>query len=123
MPTYTYVCRKCGHRVEAVQSMSDPPLTTCGVCGGELRKVFTPPAIAFKGSGFYATDSRSKKKEPAASGAGKDSKTESKTDSKQGSKQDSKSDSRKESTASKESGSSTPKKDLGGSGSSTEKSA
>ncbi|GIU98088.1 MAG: hypothetical protein KatS3mg013_1891 [Actinomycetota bacterium] len=36
--------------------MSDPPLTTCPDCGGELRKVFAPPAITFKGSGFYATD-------------------------------------------------------------------
>ena len=66
MPTYEYVCRSCGRMFEIVQSMSDPPLTICDVCGGELRKVFTAPAISFKGSGFYATDSRSKGKEPAA---------------------------------------------------------
>jgi putative FmdB family regulatory protein len=45
---------------EIVQSMSDAPLTICDVCGGELRKVFAAPAISFKGSGFYATDSRKK---------------------------------------------------------------
>jgi putative FmdB family regulatory protein len=56
MPTYEYVCRSCGHLFEVVQSMRDDPLTECPQCGGVLRKVFAPPAISFKGSGFYATD-------------------------------------------------------------------
>lgn len=63
MPTYEYVCRNCGHLFEIVQSMTDDPPTECPECGGELRKVFAPPAISFKGSGFYTTD-HSKKKEP-----------------------------------------------------------
>ena len=58
MPTYEYICKSCGHLFEIVQSMRDDPLTECPLCGGELRKVFTAPAIAFKGSGFYATDQR-----------------------------------------------------------------
>ena len=58
MPTYEYVCRSCGTHVEVFQHFSDPPLTECGVCGGQLRKVFHPAGILFKGSGFYATDSR-----------------------------------------------------------------
>ena len=56
MPTYQYRCRDCDHAFEAVQSMRDDPLTVCPSCGGSLRKVYAPPAIAFKGSGFYATD-------------------------------------------------------------------
>jgi putative FmdB family regulatory protein len=64
MPTYEYACTECGQHVEVVQSMSDAPLTTCAVCGGRLRKVFTPIGVVFKGSGFYRTDSRGK---PAAS--------------------------------------------------------
>jgi putative FmdB family regulatory protein len=56
MPTYEYVCKACGHGFETWQSMTDDPLTICPECGGELRKVFAPPAITFKGSGFYATD-------------------------------------------------------------------
>jgi putative FmdB family regulatory protein len=56
MPTYEYACKACGHRFEVVQSMRDDALTECPECGGELRKIFAPPAIAFKGSGFYATD-------------------------------------------------------------------
>ena len=60
MPTYEYACTECGDRTEVVQSISDAPLTTCTVCGGRLRKVFSPVGIVFKGSGFYRTDSRGK---------------------------------------------------------------
>jgi putative FmdB family regulatory protein len=67
MPTYEYVCKSCGHRFEVVRSMRDEPLTVCPECGGELRKVFAPPAIAFKGSGFYATDHGKKSKRPSSS--------------------------------------------------------
>jgi putative FmdB family regulatory protein len=59
MPTYEYVCVSCGTHVEVYQKFSDEPLSECGVCGGRLRKVFHPAGILFKGSGFYATDSRS----------------------------------------------------------------
>ena len=62
MPTYEYRCRNCGHTFDVVQAMSDETLTICPVCGGELRKVFAPPAISFKGSGFYATDHGKKSK-------------------------------------------------------------
>ena len=58
MPTYEYRCRSCGEPLEVVQSFSDDPLTECPVCGGQLRKVFQAVGIAFKGSGFYKTDSR-----------------------------------------------------------------
>ena len=59
MPTYEYECTSCGQHIEVFQRISEDPLTTCGVCGGTLRKVFHPAGIVFKGSGFYATDSRS----------------------------------------------------------------
>jgi putative FmdB family regulatory protein len=88
MPTYEYVCTKCGERLEAVQSFSDAPLTDCPACGKKkaLRKVFSAVGVVFKGSGFYKTDSRSNGKasstttssEPAAS---KSSASESKSDS------------------------------------------
>lgn len=48
--------------------MHDAPLTVCPDCGGELRKVFTPPTITFKGSGFYATDHKKR----SGSGGAKD---------------------------------------------------
>ncbi|HKY16673.1 MAG TPA: FmdB family zinc ribbon protein [Microthrixaceae bacterium] len=59
MPTYDYRCRGCDHEFEIQQSFSDDPLTNCPECDGELRKVFSPVGISFKGSGFYKTDSRS----------------------------------------------------------------
>jgi putative FmdB family regulatory protein len=59
MPTYEYACTQCGQHVEVFQRLSEAPLETCGACGGPLRKVFHPAGIVFKGSGFYATDSRS----------------------------------------------------------------
>ena len=62
MPTYDYRCKACGQELEVFQSFSDEPLTTCEACGGELRKLFGAPGIAFKGSGFYKTDSRGSSK-------------------------------------------------------------
>jgi putative FmdB family regulatory protein len=73
MPTYEYTCTNCGHTFDVVQSMSDEPLTECPVCAGRLRKVFAPPAIAFRGSGFYATDHGKKASKPDESGDGKPS--------------------------------------------------
>ncbi|MBK7819826.1 MAG: zinc ribbon domain-containing protein [Tessaracoccus sp.] len=71
MPTYQYQCKSCGGDLEVVQKFSDPSLTVCPECSGELRKVFNAVGVVFKGSGFYKTDSRSsgsagsKKKESA----------------------------------------------------------
>src|SRR6202035_1809641 len=73
--TYEYACKECGEHHEAHQSFSDPALTECPKCGGPLRKVFGNIGIAFKGSGFYKTDSRSsagkgKKAEAGAASSG-----------------------------------------------------
>jgi putative FmdB family regulatory protein len=72
MPTYEYACTSCGQHVEAVQSFSDDPLTTCPSCGGTLRKVFAPVGIVLKGSGFYKTDSRSSTNAGRSDGGGGD---------------------------------------------------
>ncbi|HWA28192.1 MAG TPA: FmdB family zinc ribbon protein [Lacunisphaera sp.] len=68
MPTYEYVCTKCGHEMEAFQSMKDAPLTKCPACrkAGLKRKVGGGAGLIFKGSGFYITDY---KKKPEKSGA------------------------------------------------------
>jgi putative FmdB family regulatory protein len=58
MPTYEYLCKSCGERLEVQQSFTDDPLTECPRCEGPLRKVFGNVGITFKGSGFYKTDSR-----------------------------------------------------------------
>ena len=56
MPIYEYQCLQCGRRMETMQKMADPPLTTCEVCGGALKKLVSSPAVQFKGSGWYVTD-------------------------------------------------------------------
>jgi putative FmdB family regulatory protein len=91
LPTYEYACTACGHRLDAVQSFTDDPLSICPECDGALRKVYGAVGIAFKGSGFYKTDSRvsssasngeAKKADGAtpASGDGKSDSTTTKAD-------------------------------------------
>lgn len=83
MPTYEYKCLKCGKHFDVMQSFSDAPVSKCIECNGKVRKVFSPPAIIFKGKGFHCTDYKS------SSGGGRPScardtgeaKTESKCDS------------------------------------------
>jgi putative FmdB family regulatory protein len=58
MPIYDYRCDHCGHVFSAVQSFNDDPLGTCSNCGKRPRRMLSKPAIVFKGSGWYKTDSR-----------------------------------------------------------------
>lgn len=75
MPTYQYRCRECGDELEAFQKFTDPALTECPSCTGELRKVFSAVGVVFKGSGFYATDSRKSEKSSTQSNASSESKS------------------------------------------------
>ena len=86
MPIYDYRCDECGHRFSAVQSFSEGPIEKCPNCGKRPRRLITTPAIVFKGSGWYKTDSRGK----APSEAGEPAKTETKTDAKTETKSDTK---------------------------------
>ncbi|HEV2211485.1 MAG TPA: FmdB family zinc ribbon protein [Verrucomicrobiae bacterium] len=75
MPTYEYICEKCGHQFEQFQSISAKPLTICAEkqCAqkhwgrGKVKRVISGGAgLLFKGSGFYITDYRSDKYKEAA---------------------------------------------------------
>lgn len=77
MPTYEYECTSCGQHVEVFQRITEDALTTCGACGGPLRKVFHPSGIVFKGSGFYATDNRSQPKTSTTSSSSSSSDSDS----------------------------------------------
>lgn len=79
MPTYQYRCTECGEDLEVVQSFHDDALTVCPNCQGKLRKVFSPIGIAFKGSGFYKTDSRSSGTVPAAKSTSDSAKSDGNT--------------------------------------------
>jgi putative FmdB family regulatory protein len=56
MPLYEYQCETCQHRFEKIQKFSDPPPDACPKCAGPVRKLFSSPAIQFKGTGWYITD-------------------------------------------------------------------
>lgn len=80
MPTYQYRCVDCGSELETVQKFSDPSLTDCPECDGTLRKVYSAVGVVFKGSGFYATDNRTKGKTAAATSASSGSSEKSGSD-------------------------------------------
>jgi len=81
MPLYEYECTECGHRTELLQRHGDPPLEKCPECGSTVRKLFSAPAVQFKGTGWYVTDYADKGKRAGAtksSGSGdKESKSSS----------------------------------------------
>ena len=59
MPIYAYKCASCGFAQDALQKISDPPLTVCPQCGASaLVKQVTAAGFQLKGSGWYVTDFR-----------------------------------------------------------------
>jgi len=92
VPLYEYECTKCHKRTEKIEKTSGPHLKKCPHCGGKVERLLAPPAIQFKGSGWYVTDYAGKKppagesaptekspakdnaKEPTKEPAGKESK-------------------------------------------------
>jgi putative FmdB family regulatory protein len=83
MPTYVYACDACGKQFEKFQSFKEEPLTTC-LCGqsGQVRRVFQPVGVVFKGSGWYITDSRKGDSSASSPETKSDAKAETKTESK-----------------------------------------
>lgn len=69
MPIYEYICEACNETCEALQKMSDAPLTDCPVCGKPaLKKKLSAPSFRLSGTGWYETDFKSgSKKNVAAS--------------------------------------------------------
>src|SRR5215472_8510194 len=99
MPLSEYACHRCGKTFEVMQKFADQPLTVHEDCGGEVERLISPPALQFKGTGWYVTDYARKSGSSGTNGSnGKSeskgeasktdssktetSKTESKTDSK-----------------------------------------
>jgi putative FmdB family regulatory protein len=59
MPIYAYKCSVCGFAKDALQKMSDAPLTVCPACGASaFQKQVTAAGFQLKGSGWYVTDFR-----------------------------------------------------------------
>ena len=104
MPTYEYKCNNCEEIFEYFHKITDPPVTECPVCGGELTRLISGGiGVIFKGSGFYVTDSKGAKNSSFAS---KDKETVSSKDG-----GESKGKESKEPTASADNGKTVAKKD------------
>ncbi len=57
MPIYEYQCNACGHRLEAMQKISETPLSECPECGQpSLAKLVSASGFRLKGGGWYETD-------------------------------------------------------------------
>ena len=95
MPIYAYKCAECGHQMDVIRKVSDPPLTDCPNCGkSALVKQVTAAGFQLKGAGWYVTDFRDQganKKKDAAKADEKPT-TEQSVDSKAETKADTKAD-------------------------------
>ena len=95
MPIYEYRCEVCGHQEEFLQKVSEPPLTQCPVCHkNSFSKLLSAAGFQLKGSGWYATDFKSKSAKPAEKKADDKAgaKTETKTETKPEAKPETKSE-------------------------------
>jgi putative FmdB family regulatory protein len=69
MPIYEYRCEACGHYLETLQKISEPPLTDCHKCGKPaLKKLVSAAAFRLKGGGWYETDFKTGKKKNVEQG-------------------------------------------------------
>ena len=92
MPIYEYQCNNCDHTFDLLQKMSDPPSSICPECEKDaLVKLISAPNFQLKGTGWYATDFKTKAKTPDktsdnasgnASGNASDKSSEKKTQTK-----------------------------------------
>jgi len=107
MPIYEYRCGACGQEHEALQKVSEPPLTKCPACGKKkYEKQLTAAGFQLKGSGWYATDFKGGKTE-AKTEAKAETKAETKTESKTETKSETKSETKTESKPEKKTPAST----------------
>lgn len=86
MPIYEYQCRACAHVFDALQKLSDEPLTECPACHEpQLRKLVSAPNFRLKGGGWYETDFKDKNKrniagDSASESSGEDNAKSDKSD-------------------------------------------
>lgn len=108
MPIYEYRCRACNHRFDLKQGFDAEPMATCPVCSSEAPRMFSMPAVIYKGTGFYTTDYKQKESgyrngDSSGSGSSKKSGKSEKTEEtkSESTKSESKEDSKVASTSSK----------------------
>jgi putative FmdB family regulatory protein len=102
VPIYEFICQSCGNEFEHIQSFSDSSVPACVKCHStNVVRRMGRPAIHFKGSGWYITDSKksndNKSGTKSANGDSGESKSESTVESKAESKSESATESKTES--------------------------
>jgi putative FmdB family regulatory protein len=77
MPIYEYVCKACGHETEALQKMSDAPLSICPSCSqAALARKISAAGFRLKGGGWYETDFKKDGKRNVAGDSGEPAKSD-----------------------------------------------
>ena len=100
MPIYEYACTNCDHRLDALQKMSDEPLTDCPECGEPaLKRLLSAPRFRLKGKGWYETDFKKDNQRNLSTGDDSSGKSDNKSDSKKTSSDKGKKDSKKATTS------------------------
>ena len=84
MPIYEYLCSDCGHKLDALQKLSDEPLVHCPHCAApSLKRQMSAPSFRLKGGGWYETDFKNDKRRNIAESESKgDGKAEGKAEGK-----------------------------------------
>lgn len=83
MPIYEYECTSCGHTLEKLQKVSDPPLSECPQCHqATLQKLISAAGFRLKGGGWYETDFKTGKKKNLTGQSDTAKPTQDKTDKK-----------------------------------------
>lgn len=104
MPIYEYVCSNCNHSLDALQKISDDPLSECPECGkSTLKRLISAPRFRLKGEGWYETDFK-KDKQRNILKSDSEAVSSEKSDNKSSKKDDAKSDKASASTATTKSG-------------------
>lgn len=63
MPIYEYRCDSCKFQKEYLQKSGDASITHCPQCGAaSFNKLLSAAGFQLKGSGWYATDFKDKRK-------------------------------------------------------------
>jgi len=83
MPIYEYQCNACGHQLEKLQKINDPPLVSCPACSeDQLRKMISAAGFRLKGGGWYETDFKTGSKRNVAGSEAKPGSSEKKSEGK-----------------------------------------
>lgn len=81
MPIYEFFCRNCNHEFEQILPFSAQSMPHCPNCNSNhVDRRVGRPAIHFKGSGWYITDSKASKDSTTASSNNTTDKTPSLTE-------------------------------------------